>query len=40
AVEKIANLMKPKFGNDENKIKTLYCCADCKAKVMIKAMIN
>ncbi|WP_435520700.1 hypothetical protein, partial [Campylobacter jejuni] len=27
-----------KFGNDENKIKTLYCCADCKAKVMIKAM--
>ncbi|EAH9928335.1 4Fe-4S dicluster domain-containing protein [Campylobacter jejuni] len=38
AVEKIANLMKPKFGNDENKIKTLYCCADCKAKVMIKAM--
>ncbi|HEG5396358.1 TPA: 4Fe-4S dicluster domain-containing protein [Campylobacter coli] len=38
AVEKIANLMKPKFGNDENKIKTLYCCADCKAKLMILAM--
>ncbi|EAJ4223391.1 ferredoxin, partial [Campylobacter coli] len=38
AVEKIANLMKPKFGNDESKIKTLYCCADCKAKVMIEAM--
>lgn len=38
AVEKIANLMKPKFGNDESKIKTLYCCADCKAKVMILAM--
>ncbi|RQD67468.1 4Fe-4S dicluster domain-containing protein [Campylobacter hepaticus] len=37
-VEKIANLMKPKFGNDEYKIKTLYCCPDCKAKVMIKAM--
>ncbi|WP_144584889.1 4Fe-4S dicluster domain-containing protein [Campylobacter coli] len=38
AVEKIANLMKPKFGNDESKIKTLYCCADCKTKVMILAM--
>ncbi|MBK1992046.1 4Fe-4S dicluster domain-containing protein [Campylobacter sp. 2018MI35] len=39
AVEKIANFMKDKFGNDENKIKTLYCCAECKAKVMIKAMM-
>lgn len=38
AVEKIANLMKPKFLGDEAKIKTLYCCADCKAKVMIEAM--
>ena len=38
AVEKIAYLMKPKFANDENKIKTLYCCADCKAKVMIQSM--
>ncbi|MBM0637602.1 4Fe-4S dicluster domain-containing protein [Campylobacter sp. VicNov18] len=38
AIEKIATLMKPKFGNDQNKIKTLYCCADCKAKVMIQAM--
>lgn len=38
AVEKIANLMKAKFANNESKIKTLYCCADCKAKVMIEAM--
>ncbi|MFQ6342699.1 4Fe-4S dicluster domain-containing protein [Campylobacter sp. VTCC 70190] len=37
AVEKIANLMKSKFGNDEDKIKTLYCCATCKAKVMLGA---
>lgn len=35
---KIANLMKPQFGNDENKIKTFYCRVDCKVKVMIKAM--
>ncbi|MCH5336453.1 MAG: 4Fe-4S dicluster domain-containing protein [Campylobacter sp.] len=38
AVEKIATLMKPKFLGDEAKMKTLYCCADCKAKVMIEAM--
>lgn len=39
AVEKIANIMKSKFNGDENKIKTLYCCAECKAKVMIKTMM-
>lgn len=38
AVQKIANLMKPRFLGDETKIKSLYCCADCKAKVMIAAM--
>ncbi|TQR30333.1 ferredoxin [Campylobacter sp. MIT 99-7217] len=38
AVEKIANLMKPRFAGDESKILTLYCCADCKARVMIEAM--
>ncbi|WP_169999894.1 4Fe-4S dicluster domain-containing protein [Campylobacter sp. RM9328] len=39
AVEKIAALMTPRFANQPDKIKTLYCCSDCKAKVMIKAQI-
>ncbi|CAD7287511.1 Ferredoxin-type protein NapF [Campylobacter majalis] len=39
AVEKIATLMAPKFADYPEKIKTLYCCSDCKAKVMIKAQI-
>ncbi len=38
AIERVAKLMKPLFLGDETKIKTLYCCADCKAKVMIEAM--
>jgi len=37
AVEKIAALMTPLFGNDEVKLRTLYCCAACKPKVMFKA---
>lgn len=37
AVQKIAALMTPLFGVDDIKIKTLYCCADCKPKVMFKA---
>jgi ferredoxin len=37
SVEKIAALMTPIFGSDSVKIKTLYCCADCKPKVMFKA---
>ena len=40
AVEKIANLMKDKFANDEAKLKTLYCCSDCKAKVMLESIYN
>ena len=40
SVEKIANMMKPIFGDDEIKIKTLYCCADCKPKVMLQAHMN
>lgn len=35
AVEKVANLMKDKFAGDEKRLKTLYCCAECKAKLMI-----
>lgn len=34
AIMKVAQMMEPLFGNDELKIKTLYCCADCKAKLM------
>ena len=40
SVEKIAQMMKPLFGNDEIKIKTLYCCADCKPKVMLQAHVD
>ena len=40
SVEKIANTMKPIFGNDELRIKTLYCCADCKPKVMLQAHMD
>ncbi|WP_169941132.1 4Fe-4S dicluster domain-containing protein [Campylobacter sp. RM15925] len=40
AVEKIASIMGPKFASDPIKHKTLYCCADCKAKVMVQAQIE
>lgn len=40
AVEKIAALMTPKFADFPEKIRTLYCCSDCKAKVMIKAQLE
>lgn len=35
AVERVASLMKSKFAGDEKRLKTLYCCAECKAKLMI-----
>lgn len=35
AVERVANLMKDKFADNERKLKTLYCCAECKARLMI-----
>jgi len=37
AVEKIANIMKPMFANDPVKQRTLYCCADCKPKIMMQS---
>lgn len=40
AVEKIASLMQDKFAGNEAKLKSLYCCADCKAKVMLGAMMR
>jgi len=36
SIEKIATMMTPIFGEDEVKIRTLYCCADCKPKVMFR----
>jgi len=40
SVEKIAEMMKPMFGDDEVKIRTLYCCANCKPKVMLKEQVK
>lgn len=40
SVQKIAQMMTPIFGDDEIKIKTLYCCADCKPKVMLQAHMD
>ncbi|QDF29441.1 4Fe-4S binding protein [Halarcobacter anaerophilus] len=34
SIEKIANIMKPIFANDPVKQRTLYCCEDCKPRVM------
>jgi ferredoxin len=37
AIEKIASIMAPIFEkSSETKKRTLYCCEDCKAKLMIK----
>ncbi len=40
SIERIAEMMIPAFGGDEIKIRTLYCCADCKPKVMLQAHID
>jgi len=40
SVERIANMMKPVFGDDEYKVKSLYCCADCKPKIMLQAHLT
>lgn len=36
AIEKVASMMKPLFASNPIKEKTLYCCEDCKAQLMIK----
>lgn len=36
AVEKIANMLAPVFASNPVKQRTLYCCENCKAKLMIK----
>ncbi len=40
SVLKIAEKMTPLFNGDEIKIRTLYCCETCKAKLMLKAQIG
>ncbi|MFK5882018.1 MAG: 4Fe-4S binding protein [Sulfurospirillum sp.] len=40
AIMAIAAKMEPLFGDDEAKIRTLYCCESCKPKVMLKAQLK
>lgn len=40
SVLRVAKMMTPLFGGDEDKIKTLYCCGDCKPKIMARKLIN
>lgn len=40
AVNKIATMMTPIFKGDALKIKTLYCCADCKPKILLQARLD
>ncbi len=37
SVEKIAGLMAPLFKADPIKERTLYCCEDCKPKIMMQS---
>lgn len=38
AVGKIAAMMQPLFSEDRVRIKSLYCCPDCKARVMLESL--
>lgn len=38
AVGKIAAMMQPLFGDDQIRIKALYCCPACKARVMLESL--
>lgn len=40
SIEKIAAIMLPIFGDDEEKKKSLYCCANCKPKVTMQAFMD
>ena len=40
SVEKIAGIMKPFFVNDPVKLKTLHCCPECKARIMIENQLT
>ncbi len=36
SIEKIASIMSPLFASDPVKQRSLYCCADCKPKIMMQ----
>lgn len=40
SVEKIVELMSPLFSEDPVKLRTLYCCPDCKTKIMIENQLK
>ena len=40
AIEKIAAMMGPIFSSDPVKERSLYCCADCKPKIMMQSYFN
>lgn len=37
SIKKVESIMFPLFGMDEIKKKSIFCCADCKVRVMFKA---
>lgn len=39
SVNRIAEMMKPVFAGDAFKLKSLYCCADCKPKLMFETYL-
>ncbi len=40
AIQKIASIMSPIFAHDPVKERTLYCCEDCKPKVMMSSYME
>ena len=40
SIEKIAAMMIPVFGDDKERIRALYCCADCKPKITMNAYMG
>ena len=40
AINKIASMMAPLFASDPIKERTLYCCEDCKPKIMMKSYMD
>jgi ferredoxin len=40
SIEKVASMMGVHFMGDELKTKTLYCCSDCKAKLMVQGVYD
>ena len=40
SIERIASMMAPLFAGDDAKVKTLYCCAECKPKMMFQHYLD